>query len=134
MQPLGIVAGCHHQGGCSVGSDAEDVEEIGHGGDEERLDPGVELGELVVERLDSVRQRGERRLGGSGHRIGRSRRSKPRPFGDEGRHREALHPATELLWGAVAEVAHLDEGLGPSLAGRALCHDEDPDRLDGAVS
>ena len=56
------------------------------------------------------------------------------PFGDEGRHGEALHSATELLWGAVAEVAHLDERLGPGLAGRALGHDEDPDGLDGAVS
>src|ERR1700677_4262581 len=82
-------------------SDAEDVEEFRDGGDEERPDPGVELGELVIERLDPVRQRGERRLGGSRHRVGRSRRSEPRPFGDEGRTRETLHSARRLLWGAV---------------------------------
>ena len=134
MQPLGVVAGRHHQCGCGVWPDAEEVEEFWHGGDEERFDPLVELGELVVERLDPVRQRGQRRLGGSRHRVGRSRRPEPRPFGDEGRHREPLQSATELLRGAVAEVAHLDECLDPGLAGRALGHDEDPDRLDGAVS
>ena len=48
-------------------------------------------------------------------------------------HREALQAATELLRGAVAEVAHLDEGLDPGLAGRALGDDEDPDGLDGTV-
>jgi hypothetical protein len=31
-------------------------------------------------------------------------------------------------------VTHLDEGLGPGLAGRALGDDEDPDGLDRAVS
>jgi hypothetical protein len=30
-------------------------------------------------------------------------------------------------------MAHLDQGLDPGLAGRALGDDEDPDRLDGTV-
>ena len=59
--------------------------------------------------------------------------AEPGPFGDEGRHREALEAATKLLWGGVAEVAHLDEGFDPGLTGRALGHDEDPDGLDRAV-
>ena len=67
---------------------------------------------------------------GSGDRVG----PELRPFGDEGRHREALQAATELLRSAVAEVAHLDQGLDPGLAGRALGDDEDPDGLDGTVS
>ena len=66
---------------------------------------------------------------GSGDRVGRSRD----PFGDQGRHRKAFEAATELLGGGVAEVAHLDEGLGSCLAGRALGDDKDPDRLDCAV-
>jgi len=81
-----------------------------------------------------VRQREQRRLGRSGHRVERSARPELAPFGDEGRHGEAFHSATQLLWGAVAEVAHLDEGLDPSLAGRALGDDEDPDGFDGTVS
>ena len=33
-----------------------------------------------------------------------------------------------------AEVAHLDQGLAPGLAGRALGDDEDPDGLDRTVA
>ena len=35
---------------------------------------------------------------------------------------------------AVAEVAHLDQGLAPRLAGRTLGDDEDPDGLDRTIS
>ncbi len=67
---------------------------------------------------------------GSGERAG----TKSFPFGDQGRHREALHATTELFRSAVAEVAHLDQGLASGLAGRALGDDEDPDGLDGTVA
>jgi hypothetical protein len=56
MQPVGVVAGRHHQCRSGVGSDAEDIEELRNGAHEERLDPGVELGELAVERFDAMRQ------------------------------------------------------------------------------
>ena len=39
--------------------------EVGDGGNEERLDPGVELGELAVEGLDPVGQRGQDALVGA---------------------------------------------------------------------
>ena len=39
MKSLGVVAGRHHQCGCGVWSDAEDLEELGDGGDEEGFDP-----------------------------------------------------------------------------------------------
>ena len=133
MEALGVVAGRHDEGRRGVGTDAEELEEVGHGGDEEGFDPLVELGQLVVERADPVRQRGQRCLGGRGHRIGRAARTKPFSFGDECGHREAFHAATELFRSAVAEVAHLDQGLAPGLAGRTLGDDEDPDGLDGTV-
>ena len=63
-----------------------------------------------------------------------SARAESFSFGHQCGHREALHSTTELLRGAVAEVAHLDQGLAPSLAGRALGDDEDPDGLDRTVS
>ena len=76
MQPLGVVAGRHHQCGCGVGSDAEDVEELRDGGDEECLDPLVELGEFVVERLIRCANEDSDALvaavTGSGDRVGRS--------------------------------------------------------------
>ena len=134
MEPLGVVAGRHHECGCGVGSDAEEIQQLGRGDHEERLNPGAELGQLCVEPFNAMGQRGQRRLGGRGHRIGRSRRAELGPFGDEGRHREALESTTALLGQAVAEVAHLDQRLDPGLAGRALRHDENPDGLDGAVS
>ena len=93
----GLSPGRHHQCGCGVGSHAEEIEELGHGGDEERFDPGVELGELIIECLDPVRQRGERRLGGSRHWIGRSCRPKRGPFGDEGRSTSLLAPSVQTL-------------------------------------
>jgi hypothetical protein len=59
---------------CQV--DAEEVEQIGHGGNEEGFDPFVELGEFAIEGLDAMRQRGEEALvaavTGSGERVGRS--------------------------------------------------------------
>ena len=56
MQALGVVAGRHDQCRGGVGTDAEELEEIGHGGDEKGLDPLVEFCELVVEGADPVRQ------------------------------------------------------------------------------
>ena len=117
MQPLGVVTGRHHQCGGGVGADTEEVEQIRDSGDQEGLDPGVELGDLVIERFDPMSKRGQRRLGGCRHRVGRSRRPQLGPFSDKSRHREAFEAATELFWGGEAEVAHLDQGLDPSLAG-----------------
>ena len=134
METLGIVTGGHDQCGCGVGTDAEEAEQIGDGGDKQCFDPLVELGELVIERTDPVRQRRQGRLGGRRHRIRRARRPQLGPLGDEGRNGKPFEATTELLRCAVAEVAHLDEGLDPGLAGRALCDHEDPDGLDGAVS
>jgi hypothetical protein len=65
----------------------------------------IPLVELVVEGTDPVRQRGQRRLGGRGSRIGETSGAEPHPLGDEGGHREPLKRATELLRCAVAEVA-----------------------------
>jgi hypothetical protein len=133
VEPLGVVTGRHHEGRRGVRTDAEDAEEIGHGGQED-IDALVELGQLAVERFDAMGQRGQRRLGGRGHHIGRSCRPESGSFGDEGRHREALQAASELFRRAVAEVAHLDERVDPGLAGRTLGHHEDPDGLDRTVS
>ena len=116
------------------GPTPKSVEKFGDGGDEEGFDPFVELGEFASSA--SMRCASEDRdalvaaVTGSGDRVGRSLDS----FGDQCRHREALETATKLLWGGVAEVAHLDECLDPGLAGRALGDDEDPDGLDGTVS
>ena len=38
------------------------------------------------------------------------------PLGDKSRHRKPFEAAPQLLWGGVADVAHLDEGLGSGLA------------------
>ena len=67
---------------------------------------------------------------GSGDRVGRSLAPSATSAGTD----RPFRSATELFRCAVAEVAHLDEGLDPGLAGRALRHDENPDGLDGAVS
>jgi hypothetical protein len=81
MEALGVVAGRHDQSRRRVGTDAEEVQQIGHGGDEEGVNPLVELCQLVVEGGDPTGQRGQRRLGGRGHRIGRTGRSELDPFG-----------------------------------------------------
>ena len=39
----------------------------------------------------------------------------------------------ELVRGGDHQVTHLDDGLHPGLAGRALGHHQDPDGLDGTV-
>ena len=57
METFGIVAGGHDEGRRSVGTDTEEPEKFGHRGDEEALDPLVELGQFVVERADPVGQR-----------------------------------------------------------------------------
>ena len=134
MQSVGVVAGRHDQCGCGVGSDAEDVEEVGHGGDEERLDTRRRARQ-VRRRAASIRWANEdsdalvAAVTGSGDRVG----PEPGPFGDKGRHREAFEAATELFGSCVAEVAHLDEGLGSGLAGRALGDDEHSDGFDSTV-
>ena len=51
-----VVAGRHDQGRRGIGTDAEEIQQVGHGGEEEGLDPLVELGQLVVERADPMRQ------------------------------------------------------------------------------
>jgi hypothetical protein len=50
------------------------------------------------------------------------------------RGRERLVDAGPIFAVIVDCLAHLDEGLDPGLAARALCDNEDPDGLDGAVS
>ena len=66
----------------------------------------------------------------SGERLGRS----PFPSATSAGTERPFSAATELLRSAVAEVAHLDEGLDPGLAGRTLGDDEDPDGLDSTVA
>ena len=134
METFGVVAGRHDQCCRRVGTDAEELEQVGNGGDEEGFDPLVEFGELVVEEADPVRQRRQRCLGGRRHRIGRSTGTKPLSFGDEGGDREPFHAATELFRSAVAEVAHLNQSLAPGLAGRTLGDDKDSDGFDGTVA
>ena len=78
MQPVGVVAGRHHQCGCGVGTHSEEVQQIGDGGDEERLDALIKLGEFAVERFDAMRCANEESdalvaaVTGSGDRAGRS--------------------------------------------------------------
>ena len=69
-QAFGIVAGGHEQGGRGVDADAIDIEQLGSVSLEEWGDPGVELGNLLVELTDAVGQRRQRRLGCRRHRIG----------------------------------------------------------------
>ena len=58
MQALGVVASGHHQCGGGVRPDTETIEEFGHRGHQQRFDPLVEFGELIVEATDPMRQRG----------------------------------------------------------------------------
>jgi hypothetical protein len=39
MEALGVVTGGHHECGHGVGTDPEQLEEVGDGGDEQCLDP-----------------------------------------------------------------------------------------------
>ena len=59
MEALGVVAGGHYECGRRVGTQAEEVQQLGNGGHEQCLDPLVELCELVVEPANPVRQRGQ---------------------------------------------------------------------------
>jgi hypothetical protein len=70
VEAFGVVSGRHQQRSGSVGPDAEEGHQVGSGGEEKGLDLLVELGELSIERLHPMGQRGERCFGGRGHRIG----------------------------------------------------------------
>ena len=130
----GYTAGRQNQGGRGVGTDAEEVQQIGNRGDEEGFDPLVEpasssSSELIRCARTTVTPWWPRSPD-RGERPGRQSFA----FGDQSGHREAFHATTKLLRCAVADVAHLDQGLASGLAGRALGHDENPDGLDGTVS
>jgi len=56
VKALRVVAGSHDQGGRSVGSDAEKVVKLWNRRNQERSDPLVEFGELIIECADAVRQ------------------------------------------------------------------------------
>ena len=136
MEALGVVAGGHER----VRQPCRAQHRRGPADQErwrqEGLDPGFELGKFInTSASDAMGQarttrpwwpRSPCRESG----FGRSTLS----FGHQCWHRETFQSATELLRSAVAEVAHLDEGLDPGLAGRALGHHEDSDGLDGTVS
>jgi hypothetical protein len=85
VKPLGVVAGAHNQRSSGVGSEAEESEELGHGGLEECLDSLVERGQLIIEGADPMSQRRQRGLGGRRHRVGGSRRPESDSFGHQSR-------------------------------------------------
>ena len=133
-EPFGVVAGSDQQGGRGVDADSIDGEQFGSSDLEKRGDHGVELSDLGFEFGDAVSQRGERRLGGRGHRIRRARRTQALGGSDELGDGEALEPALQLVRGTEGELAHLAERLDARPTNRALGHDEDADGLDRTVS
>ena len=76
MEPLGVVACGHEEGGRGVGSQTEELEQVWHRGHEQGFDPLVELGQLVVERADALWNQDSEALVAavtvSGERLGRS--------------------------------------------------------------
>jgi hypothetical protein len=56
VEALRVVPGGHDQGGRGVGPDAEKVEKLWNCRNQERFDPLVEFGELIIECADAVRQ------------------------------------------------------------------------------
>ena len=101
---------------------------------QQRLDLLVELGELDVRGIERDGPTSDSdalvaAVTGSPDRPGRS----PAHSATRAVTGDALEATMELLRSGEAEMAHLDDGLDPGLAGGALGDDEDPDGLDRTV-
>jgi hypothetical protein len=116
-----------------VRTHTEESQQLGPTSRDERLDPCIELAELVVEDLDPTGQRGDRGGGASGDRVSGLGRAQLGRFGDQDGDAEASEPRTKLVRGANDQMAHLDERGGAGHSGRALGHHECSDGLDCTV-
>src|ERR1039458_6037871 len=97
MKAFGIVAGSDQQRRRGVRPDAEEREQLWRSCREECVDHLVELGDLAIECLDTMRKRGHRGFGRTSDRIGRSSWAQLGPFGDETSDRESMQSAPELV-------------------------------------